>query len=180
MTSLYIAVFLWDIYLANEKETSSFKNNDLTMYNSAFIALSFGVLNFNRELLSNIQCSMDLRNFPHDVQHCEMSFMTFSLAVERIEFVPTILCGLNQDCDSVSVVESSAFKMISVNTSVIMTQNRPELHVKFTFQRQLQFYLYQVINFCSNNINMFNDYIWLASEQYCTQSSKLLIEHVME
>ena len=143
------SVFIWDIYLSNDKDTFSFTDNDFTIYNSGMKICSNGSIYLTREMLSKVQCSMDLREFPHDVQHCEMKFLSFLYDISEVNFTQNVLCGDDEPCDnSVSPVESSAFKMISTKGLVATEQwgnvTAASVVVKIAFQRQLSFYLYQV------------------------------------
>ncbi len=141
------SVFVWDIFLENEKDTTSFTDNKMSIYNSALFLYSDGYLSFTRELLSTIQCPMDLREYPHDIQHCKLSFMSFVYSLKELNFTLKVLCARFQPCEKVSVVESSAFELASVNSSVramdygVMV---PNAVIEVILQRQLQFYLYQV------------------------------------
>ena len=51
----YISVFLWDIFLHNEKDTTSFSQDDLSMFNSAFGTTHEGDVLFSQELLSSVR-----------------------------------------------------------------------------------------------------------------------------
>ncbi len=161
-----LSVFLWDIFLDNEKDTTSFTDNKISIYNSALFLYSDGYLSFIRELLSTIQCPMDLREYPHDIQHCKLSFMSFTYNILQLNFTQSVLCGRFEPCDKVSIVESSAFKMLSANSSVramdygVMVPNSV---VDVVLQRQLPYYLYQV------NHNHFVFFIFHGTATSATQ-----------
>ena len=139
---------MWDIYLYNEKETSSFEN-DLSIFNTGLGITKDGEVYLIRELLSNIQCPMDLRNFPHDTQHCEMQFISFNYELSEVNFTQEISCGDMESCDTASVIQSSVFKRVSIKgstgTRLFKEYGTSYVSVKIVFQRQLSFYLYQVI-----------------------------------
>ena len=144
MYKICISVFMWDIILDNEKSISSFEK-DLAMFNTGTSVSQNGTIMFSRELVSNIQCSMDLRTFPHDVQHCEMSFISFNYVTSELNFTQEVFCGNSEPCDSVSVVESSAFTIISIKGSVTTkpwkTQSVANLLVTIGLQRVIVLFL---------------------------------------
>ena len=47
------------------------------LFNSGFNISSGGFVQFGREISSRIQCAMNLRTYPHDVQICRMMFMSY-------------------------------------------------------------------------------------------------------
>ena len=145
--SFLFLVFLWDVYLTNEKETTSFNENDLSIFNSGFGINSSGGIYFSREILSNVHCLMDVRKFPHDTQHCEMSFESYAHTVSELILRLIVRCQ-NASCDDINVLQASTFKLIHISEIVTATHwdrsTMSKVVVKFTLQRQLSFYLYQV------------------------------------
>ncbi len=116
----------------------------MNMYNSVLSVSSDGTVNLRRELASTMQCSMDLRKFPHDIQHCQMSFLSMKHNPLEMEILPLVLCKFDS-CDTVPEEMSSVFHILSINTSfTTLLEVRRVLHVDIIFQRQLQFYLCQV------------------------------------
>ena len=83
---IFFPAFLWDIFLSNEKDTSSFSGTDVSKFNTAFFFYSIGNVHHNRELLSNVRCAMDLRKYPHDVQVCTKKFESFFYWVTEVKF----------------------------------------------------------------------------------------------
>ncbi len=148
--NFHFSVFLWDISVENEKHTSSFTENKISIYNSVLVLYSNGFLGLTRELLSDIECPMNLGEFPHDIQHCKISIMSFTYNLMEVNFTANVSCGRFVSCDEVSVVESSAFKMIGVESSVrpvdFVRVPAPNMVVNIIFQRQLTYYLYQVLD----------------------------------
>ena len=103
---------------------------------------------FYRELLSNIHCTVDLSEYPHDVQHCEVPFSSFTHTISEVIFTGGVSCGVIEPCDRMSVVQFPAFKMVSVSSSFTTKQwpnyKFPRLSVNIIFKRQLPFCLYHV------------------------------------
>ena len=156
----FISVFIWDIYLSNEKETLSFNENDLSMFNTALQLLTGGEVYFGREILSEVYCSMDLRYFPHDTQHCIMTFESFNYDMSVLTFnISAIFCDnvVFGDCIDVPVLQSSAFKIIAINGNVYSKRyvhlEMVILTIEIVLERQLWYYVYQVLyfnfSFCS-------------------------------
>ena len=141
------SVFNWDVYLANKKDTTTFSQNGMTIYNSASKIKHNGLILLQRELLNNVHCLMDLRNFPFDIQYCEMFFVSFQYPISKVNFTQELRCNLNIPCNN--ICETFAFKIISINASVETDhwegQDYAVLNVQIVFQRQLSFYLYQVV-----------------------------------
>ena len=90
---------------------------------------------------------MDLRQFPFDIQHCEMNFTSLKYPISKVNFTQVAVCNFNKLYNSIS--ETSAYKIISINGSIItkqwMEDNYALFHVLIIFQRQFSFYLYQVV-----------------------------------
>ncbi len=182
----HFSVFIWDIVLENEKDTSSFTDNKMSMYNSALFLYSDGYLSFTRELLSTIQCPMDLREYPHDIQHCQLSFMSFVYSLKELNFTLKVFCGKFEPCDKVSVIESSAFKMVFANGSVramdfgVMV---PNAVIKIVLQRELQFYFYQVsiicLYFAVTCSQMLYPNIWLCQSTVCVFSQQVYVPVIL-
>ncbi len=142
--------------MENEKHTRSFTEDKISIYNSVLVLYSDGFLGLTRELLSNIECPMNLRDFPHDVQHCKVSFLSFVYNLMELNFAANVSCGRFVSCDEVTVVESSAFKMVGVESSVRPVDYGlpvPNMVVMIIFERQLPYYMYQVIS--NDNILMY-------------------------
>ena len=51
---LFYSASQWDIILKNEKDTSTFSNSDLSMFNNIYLIKYDGCIYFSRELLSNV------------------------------------------------------------------------------------------------------------------------------
>ena len=132
------------------KESSSFTESDLSLFNSGFDFESNGKIYFSRELSSNVYCSMDHRKFPHDVQHCEMVFGSYNHDISVLNFTYNIQCfNLSYaSCNIVNVLHSSAFEISSITGQVKSAQweriRSPLLVITITLVRKLSFYFYQV------------------------------------
>ena len=61
----------------NEKDTTSFSSGDFTKFNSGFSVSTKSNLRFSKEIFSNVRCPMNIRYFPHDVQHCTLEFTSY-------------------------------------------------------------------------------------------------------
>ena len=80
----FCSASLWDIILIYEKDTSTFSNSDLSMFNNIYLINYDGKVYFTRELLSNVQCPMNLEDFPHDVQKCFLIFSSFWYGIDKV------------------------------------------------------------------------------------------------
>ena len=138
---------MWDIRLINEKDSSRFNQNDLSLFYSAITISSDGIEKFGREISSKVQCPMDLRNYPHDVQICKMMFLSYQRAVEGMK--------LNADVQLWDdVLQSSAFHLVNISCAETSANvsgfNFSRADVMIKLQRELTPYIYQV--FISNKI----------------------------
>ena len=137
-------MFLWDVYLVNEKGSSSFNENDLSLFNSGFNISSDGTVQFGREISSRIQCAMDLRIYPHDVQICRMMFTSYQRTEEEMKLKIRVEIWADS-------LQSSAFLLMNVSSAIETSSVMGELDfskavIVIVLQRQLTVYLYQVIS----------------------------------
>ena len=134
-------VFIWDIVLVNEKDTSSFNQNDLSLFNSAFILYSNGTVYFGRDISSNVQCRMNLRSYPHDIQNCSMNFISYARTAEDMKLNLKVTRWKN-------FFQSSDFNLIGISwyTDVrhVAGSNMSVAIINIELQREITVYLYQV------------------------------------
>ena len=136
---------MWDICLINEKDSSSFNQNDLSLFYSAITISSDGTIKFGREISSTVQCPMDLRTYPHDVQNCNMTFMSYQRAIEEMQLNTRV--HLWDDS-----LQSSAFHLINVSSAETSVNINGTIfsraNVMIELKRELSNYIFQV--FISN------------------------------
>ncbi len=137
-------MFLWDIFLTNEKASKSFNEADMSMFNTALYLHKTGEITFTREMLSNVRCPMNLKYFPHDVQHCEMLFSSNTHRLPELNFtapqeVPTKVSTLSSFDITVQSEVSKELHNGVVNP-VFTAENR----VSIVLERKVEFYICQV------------------------------------
>ena len=105
----------------------------------------------SRNTKKKVYCSMDLRKFPHDVQHCEMIFESYNFDTSSVKFkLLSLLCDTTvvEECDKVLVLQSSAFEVVSISIKERRKFydfcEQPILSTEIIFRRQLSYYFYQV------------------------------------
>ena len=139
---VFLSVFYWDINLVNEKDTTSFSMSDLSMFNSEFYFNYTGHILFSRELLSNVLCPMNLRNFPLDVQRCTMRFQSYRYQIDEFNFSNALV-----HTDG-TALESASYEIVDpevlVHIQELFTEKYSEVVVFINLHRRLEFYLYQV------------------------------------
>ncbi len=143
-TFIAFVVYLWDIHLANEKSTSSFNYDDMSLFNSGFSVWHNGTVSLLRELLSNVACAMDLRPYPHDTQCCSMYFTSFNFNSSQVRLVfgqPDFLLPDRPLSDSL-------FEVVAFEASMVDNRYSWELwnvaNATICFKRKLEFHVYQV------------------------------------
>ena len=135
-------VFLWDIILTNEKGSASFNQNELSLFNSGFDIFYNGTVYFSRDITSQVQCPMKLKQFPHDVQICSMRFGSYLRIAEEVTLGIALIKNEN-------VLRSSNFDVVDITAEVKLEKfdvlNVSVAEIVFVLQRQIQGYIYQVI-----------------------------------
>ncbi len=137
-------MFLWDVYLSNEKDTESFSKPKLTSVNSFAIIYHNGTVMFGRKLISKVRCQMHFETYPHDTQACQMKFQSYSFLYPIFNFIYQAVRMHPQS------VTSSVFDVIGTRSYVHkvtwFSTQAPFCEFVFEIQvkRRLQYYLYQV------------------------------------
>ena len=135
---------MWDIYLSNEKATSSFIAAGLSMFNSAFYVKPKGNVMFNRELLSNVRCPMDLLFYPHDIQLCSMTFQSYSLGDKEMNLTSKGSEIRHLDLASFGIHFSSRIKCVIKKTGDGDTKSTTLFILGIKLERKTDFFLSQV------------------------------------
>ena len=139
---LFYSASLWDIILKNEKDTSTFSNSDLSMFNNIYLIKYDGCIYFSRELLSNVQCPMNLEDFPHDVQNCFLIFSSYWYGIDKVNLTSSF-DSLPLSSSSFDIIMDSKVHTRSFNNGEYKHEYA-EFVVTITLKRKLGFYMYQV------------------------------------
>ena len=75
---------------------------------------SRGRIYFSRDLVSNVQCYMDLKKFPHDIQECEMRFESYMHDIKLLNFTSTALCRSQSYDNFMFDLKSTSFELSSI------------------------------------------------------------------
>ena len=112
------------------------------MFNNIYLINYEGYVYFSRELLSNVQCPMNLEDFPHDVQTCFLIFASYWYGIDKVNLTSSfdsfLLSSSSFDIIMESKVQTTSF------TNVDYQHEFAEFVVTITLKRKLGFYMYQV------------------------------------
>ncbi len=140
---LLFSVHLWDIILANEKGESLFSPEKLSATSSHVFITANGDVTFSRFIQSQARCLMDLTLYPHDTQMCVLSFQSYGLSSDVMQFS-------NSSAQMVSTaLESSLLEITGLNMEVksqkYFGKTYSEGVVSVKLKRRMQYFLYQVL-----------------------------------
>ena len=112
------------------------------MFNNIYLINQDGYVYFSRELLSNVQCPMNLEDFPHDTQHCSLNFSSYWYGIDKVNFTSTFN-SFPLSSSSFDIIMDSKVHVASFN-NVDYHHEFAEFVVTITLKRKLGFYIYQV------------------------------------
>ena len=112
------------------------------MFNNVYLIKCDGNVYFSRELLSNVQCPMNLEHFPHDVQKCLLIFSSYWYGTDKVNLTG-FFDSLPLSSSSFDIIMDSKVHIKSFN-NVDYQHEYAEFVVTITLKRKLGFYMYQV------------------------------------
>ena len=120
-----------------------FLNMIFSIFNSGCVVNSTGYIPFRRELMSSIECFMDLKSFLHDIQHCQMEFESYIYGISVVNFTTNFCVKVNLVI-SFYLIKILIFELYSISSLLSKDTEHAPAVVKIVLKRKLAFYLYQL------------------------------------